>query len=238
MKFKVLLCVFALLFGLMLNAAMNADRYKTENEDLLRRLTEMYADIIERDELKEENERLREMLGIIEENEDFTLSPPCAVIAREAMSVSGNFTINRGSNSGIKTGDPVITKIGLVGRVVETAPTFSRVMTVLSTEIHIGVKTASGEAFGIIDNDILFSSDRKCLMGYIEIGSNINPGDVVVTAGGTGIFPPGLVIGTVSEVFPHDNGMLLYAVIEPAEDVFRLTDVFVITSFEGQGVLS
>ncbi|MCL2108472.1 MAG: rod shape-determining protein MreC [Oscillospiraceae bacterium] len=275
MKFKVLLCVFALLFGLMLNAALavdtanfpeaalrtvtqpfaraatsisdwvedrldrlvNADRYKNENEQLRRRLAEMYDDIMERDELKQENERLREILGIIEQNEDFTLSPPCAVIAREALGTSANFIINKGSNSGIKAGDPVITEIGLVGRIIEVAPTYSKVTTILSAEIHVAVRTASNGTAGIINNDILYSDNGLCLMDYIEIGSEIGVGDAIVTLGGTGIFPPGLFVGTVTDVFPADSGLLLNAVVEPSEDLFKITDVFVITSFEGQGVL-
>jgi len=272
-RFKVLLCVFALLFGLMLHAAMNsgtanvpeailrtvtrpfsyaatsisnwvsgtldklinADRYKEENDELRRRLSEMHELIINKEALIEENHRLYEMLGITDEREDLSLSLPAAVIARDAVSVSGNFTINRGSNHGIKANDPVITAIGLVGIISEAAPTYSRVRTVLSTEINIGVRTPAGIA-GIIENDFLYSADRLCLMQYIEKNSGIAAGDIIVTSGGS-VYPAGLIVGTVTEVFPADNGLSFHALIEPSEDVMRVTDVFVITSFEGQGVL-
>jgi rod shape-determining protein MreC len=273
-RFKILLCVFALLFGLMLHAALNADiagipqtiiktvtrpfvsaatsisswvdrrldmlinadRYKRENETLRRQLSEMYAQIMDKDAIEEENERLKEILGIIEEREDFTLSPPSSVIAKEAVSVSGDFTINRGSRSGIKADDPVITDIGLVGVITETAPTYSKVKTILSTEIRIGVRTITGGAVGVIENDVLYSSNRQCLMRHIVMGSRIEVGDVVVTLGGS-MYPAGLIVGTVVDVFPHENGLSLHAVIEPAEDIFRINDVFVITSFDGQGVM-
>jgi rod shape-determining protein MreC len=273
MRFKVLLCVFALLFGLMLHAAMNAgaanvpeailktltrpfsvaatsisnwvsgtldklinaDRYKEENDELRRQLSELYALIMDKESLIEENHRLHEMLGIIHEREDISLSLPARVIAREAVSVSGNFTINRGSNHGIKLNDPVITDIGLVGIISEVAPTYSRVRTILSTEINIGVKTPSG-IVGIIENDFLYSTDRLCLMRYIKTDSGIREDDVIVTSGGS-VYPAGLIVGTVTEVFPADNGLSFHALIEPSEDILRVTDVFVITSFEGQGVL-
>jgi rod shape-determining protein MreC len=151
------------------------------------------------------------------------------------MSVSGDFTINRGSNSSIKAGDPVITRVGLVGIVSEIAPTYARITSILSTEVHIKVKTAQGGVLGIIENDILYSSNRQALMRYIENDSEIAVGDVVVTAGGS-VYPPGLVIGTVVDVFPADNGLALHAVIEPAEDVFRVNSVTAIVAFEGQGI--
>jgi rod shape-determining protein MreC len=272
-RFKVLVCVFALLFGLMLHAAMNAgvasfpeavlrtitrpfssaatsisnwvsntldklinaDRYREENETLRRQLSEMHTQIMDKDAIIEENQRLYEMLGIAAEREDLSLSLPAAVIARDAVSVSGNFTINRGSNHGIKPDDPVITSIGLVGIISEVAPTYSRVRTILSTEVNIGVKTSAG-VVGVIENDFLYSADRLCLMQYIKTDSGITAGDIVVTSGGS-VYPAGLIVGIVTEAFPADNGLSFHALIEPSEDVLRVTDVFVITAFEGQGVM-
>jgi rod shape-determining protein MreC len=221
--------------GGTLDKIINANQYKAENDELRRRLSEMYAQLMDKEAIIDENAHLHEMLGIIAEREDLTLSLPAAVIAREAMSVSGNFTINRGSNHGIKTNDPVITSVGLIGIISETAPTYSRVRTVLSTEINIGVKTTPGGIVGIIENDFLYSADRKCLMRYIQTDSGMKIGDIVVTSGGS-MYPPGLIVGTVTEIFPDISGLSLHAVIEPTEDVLRVADVFVITSFEGQGV--
>jgi rod shape-determining protein MreC len=218
-----------------LDKLINADRYKEENDELRRQLSELYALIIDKESLIEENHRLHEMLGITAQREDISLSLPARVIAREAVSVSGNFTINRGSNHGIKLNDPVITDIGLVGIISEVAPTYSRVRTILSTEINIGVKTPAG-VVGIIENDFLYSTDRLCLMRYITPNSGISQDDIIVTSGGS-VYPADLIVGTVTLVFPADNGLSFHALIEPAEDVLRVGDVFVITAFEGQGVL-
>ncbi|MCL2693864.1 MAG: rod shape-determining protein MreC [Oscillospiraceae bacterium] len=218
-----------------LDRLVNADRYKRENDELRRQISEYISEIMDKDALIQENERLKEILGIIEEHPDFSLSPPSSVIARDSMNVSGNFTISRGSNSAIKKDDPVISEVGLIGIITETAPTYSRVTTILSNEINVGVRTESGKAMGVIENDLVYSSKRLCLMRYIDKDSGIAVGDIIVTSGGS-MFPAGLFVGTVSEVFPDENGLSLNAVIEPAEDVFRNSDVFVITSFEGQGV--
>ena len=218
-----------------LDKLVNADKYKKENEELRARLSEMYTDIMDKDKLTEENKQLKEILGIVAEHDDFKFSPPCSIIAKDAASIAGNFTINKGSNSGIKKGDPVITDVGLVGVISETAPTYSRVRTILSTEVQIGVITVSGAVMGIIENDILYSANKQSLMTNIEKDSGIKAGDMVVTLGGN-MYPAGLIIGTVAEVFPDDSGLLLNAVIEPAVDIYKVSEMFVIISFEGQGV--
>lgn len=267
-KFKILLCVFALLFGLMIYAAINsgaatipevvlktitspfekaatnisswventldklvnADKYKLENETLRRQLTEMYTQIMDKEKVDKENEQFREMLKIAEERTDFVWSPPCNIIARDASAVDGGFTIDRGTNDGIRLHDPVFNEIGLVGIITSTAPNYSKVETILSTGVFIGVKTAEKQVVGIIENDLKYSVNRKCLMSYIEKDSAIKVGDVIISAGGSS-YPSGLIVGKIEEIFPDDNGLSLHAVIEPVVDVFKITSVFVIQGF-------
>lgn len=272
-KFKILLCVFALLFGLMVYAAINsgaatlperiaaaitqpfshaataisswvegtidklvnADRYKLENETLRRQLTEMYDEIVDKDEIVKENELLKQMLELAEENEDFVWAPPCNIIARNANDIFGGFTIDRGSNDGIKLNDPVFTELGLVGVISEIAPTYAKVSTILSTEVRIGARTVKSHTIGLIENDILYAADRLCRMVHIDKESDAAVGDVIMTSGGN-MFPPNLLIGEIIEIYPDDNGLSLHAVVKPGVDIFTITNVFVITHFKGQGV--
>ena len=62
-------------------------------------------------------------------------------------------------------------------------------------------------------------------------------GDLVITSGSDseGLFPEGLVIGTITEVRAESSGLSLYAVVEPAVSISELRDVYVITEFLGQG---
>lgn len=214
---------------------VNADFYKREYELYKQKVSELILANMDKERIEEENRSLREMLKIPQDHKDFTLSAPCSVIARTPNDVFGGFIINKGTNDGIELYDPVFTSIGLVGMVVETAPTYSRVRTLLSTELNISVTTGYHNVVGIIENDILYAKEGQALMSYISKDSTINVGDVVVTAGSE-FFPPGLIIGTVSEVFPDSNGLSLHAKITPAENVFQVTSVFVITDFEGQGI--
>lgn len=273
-KFKVLVCILALLFGFILYAAVssgsistpeaildtitrpfvqlsttisdwtqstidkfvNADKYQQENKILRQQLSEMYEQIRSKELTDAENEQLREMLKIAEENEDFEWSPPCRIIARNANDVFGGFTINRGSNDGIELYDPVFTSIGLVGMITQVGVTSSNVTTIFSTDIEIGAVTAESKEIGVVENDIEYSIDGYCLLRYLPADSDIKTGEVVFTSG-SAIFPSGLLIGTVEKVFKDNNEMSMHALIKPAENVKSITDVFVITDFEGQGAL-
>lgn len=273
LKFKILVCIFALLLGLMIYAGVaagastvpeailttvtspfvklstmitdwaentvdkfvNADKYQQENEILRQQLSDMYKQIMDKDATDTENAQLREMLKIAQENKDFEWSAPCSVIARNANDLFGGFTIDRGSNDGIALYDPVFTNIGMVGMITEIAPTYAKVTTILSTEIEIGVTTSVDHTIGIIENDIKYSADEKCLMSYVSVDSPLKKGDVVVTSGGV-VFPSGLIVGVVEEVYNDDNGLSVHAVITPAEDIFAITSVYVVTGFEGQGI--
>ena len=272
-KFKIIVCVFAVVLGVVIYAAVsggfaafpqallntigkpfvavsiavsqwvedsidkfvNADNYKNENEELKNKLNEMYQQIIDLERVEEENRQLKEMLKIKEENEDFEFSPPCSIIARNSNDAYSGFTIDRGSDDGISLYDPVMNANGLVGMVTEIAPTYSKVTTVLSDEINVGVITFETKSVGIIDNDVQHANDGHCLMSYIDKDSEIKNGEIVKSAAGV-VFPGNLLIGTVKEVYSDQNGLSLHAVIEPAVDVRTITDCVVITSFKGQGV--
>lgn len=273
-KFKIIICIFAVVFGVVIYAAVaggastipetvlstiakpfviasnavsdwieqsldkfvNADKYKNENDELIKKLNEQYKQIIDYDKVKTENEQLKKILKIKEENEDFEFSAPCNIIARNSNDVYGGFTIDRGSDDGISLYDPVMTSDGLVGMVSEIAPNFAKVTTILSDEINVGVVSFESKVVGIIDNDIKHANDGQCLMSYVAKNSGLKENEIIKSSAGV-VFPGNLLIGTVKSVYDDENGLSVHAVIEPAVDVLKITDCVVITKFKGQGVV-
>ncbi len=273
-KFKILICVAALLLGLMtyiavsggfetvpeqainsvtypfvtaanaisdgvggfIDKLVNADTYKAQNEELNAQLSEMYKDIKDYEELKEENRLLREMLGLKEDNDSFVFSDPCDVVARNANDMYGGFTINRGSNDNISLYDPVVTPVGLVGRVTEIAPSYAKVSTLLSPQVSVGVYTMDNKTTGVLENDVTNAENGVCLMSNILKDAEISNGDIVMTAGHSGLFPEGVIVGTVIEVYDDPNGLSKHALIKPAVDCFDVTTVFAVVDFDGKGL--
>ena len=273
-KFKILICIAALLLGLMSYVAVaagtqtlpeqiistvtypfvtaansisdgvnafidrwvNADTYKAQNDELRELVTQMYERSADYEELQKENEQLREMLSLSQKHKDLVFSEPCSIIARNANDLYGGFTINQGSSSGISLNDPVITSVGLIGRVTEIAVNYARVSTVLSPQVNVGVYTMNKKTTGVIENSLVNAADGLCLMSNILKDADIAPGDVVVTSGQSGLFPEGLIIGTVKSVYDDPNGLSKHALIEPAENCFAVTSVYAVVDFDGKGL--
>lgn len=273
-KFKILICIAALLLGLMAYVAVsagvetipekivssvtypfvsaanwisdgvsgfidrwvNADTYKAQNEALNAQLTEMYKRTMDYEALQKENERLREMLELKKDNEDFVFSEPCDIVARNANDIYGGFTINRGSDDGLSLNDPVLTSIGLVGRVTGVAPNYAKVTTLLSPQVNVGVFTMRTKTTGVLENDLVSAEKGLCLMSDILKDADIKAGDKIFTSGKSGMFPEGIYVGTVTEVYDDPNGLSKHALVEPAEDYFAVTSVFALTDFDGKGL--
>lgn len=273
-KFKILICIAALLLGLMtyiavsggfqtipekllngitspfvsasnsitdwangvIDTLVNADSYKEENEILNEQLTEMYRKTKDYEDLKEENALLREMLGLKEENESFVFSEPCDVVARNANDMYGGFTINRGSSDGLTLNDPIVTSVGLVGRVTEIAPNYAKVSTLLSPQVNVGVYTMRSKATGVLENDLKNAENGMCLMSNILKDADIRVGDMIATSGNSGLFPENVMVGRVTEVYDDPNGLSKHALIEPLVDCFDVTTVFAVVEFDGKGL--
>ncbi len=273
-KFRILICIAALLLGLMTYVAVtigtqtapeqiistitypfvsaanaisngvsgfidklvNADKYKSENEKLSAELAEMYKHTMDFDSLKQENDQLREMLELKERSEDFIFSEPCSVIGRNSNDIYCGFTINKGKVSGISEGDPVITSVGLVGRVTSIADNYAKVTTILSPQVNVGVYTMRSKTTGVLENDINSAQQGLCLMSNILKDADIREGDIIFTSGKSGLFPDDVQVGIVKEIYDDPNGFSKHAIIELTQDVRTVTSVFVITNFSGKGI--
>lgn len=75
----------------------------------------------------------------------------------------------------------------------------------------------------------------QCRMSLIPRESGVAKGDIIQTAGTSGLYPQGIVIGRIEEVAFEPQGTMMYAVIEPTNQIKSIKDVVVITSFQGQG---
>ena len=211
-----------------------ADEVAQENEALRSEINELRAQLVNYEEYKHENEELRKYLDIEykEEHPDFEMTP-AAVVARDPDSRFYSFTIDKGSLDGVAPYDPVVCADGLVGRVKEVGLTYSKVITILDVEIDVGAYDARTRDIGIVNGSVALAADGRCNMNYLPRESGAAQGDLVVTSGGN-LYPKGLVIGKIARLDNAPGNISLYAEIEPTADIRNLTDVMVITSFNGQ----
>lgn len=208
------------------------DALEKENEQLRKQIRQLEKEKIGWQEDLQENQFYKQFYDIKEDNPDYQMIS-AKVISRDTSDVFGTFTVNVGSLDGVTKYDTVITPDGLVGYVSAVAPTYATVITILSPDLKVGVNDARTGDTGIVTGDTEQALEGHTLMSNISRTGSVAEGDFVVTSG-SGLFPKGLVIGNVSGLEQNENDELMHAVVVPAADIFRCTNVMVITSFEGQ----
>ncbi len=205
------------------------DLLNKENADLRNQLVDYY-------ELKQENDWYTEILGLHEQHTDYTFASG-RVIGRNPSDPYGNFTISAGQNAGVSVNDPVLTTNGdLVGVVYEVGLTYSKVRTILDPQSKVSAQVSrTGDTGYTLGSTVEMARQRMVRMSTLERSSAVAKGDYIITSGVGGIYPHGLLIGTVRDISSASDGMTLNATIELFADVTTLKQVMVICSFDGQG---
>lgn len=206
---------------------------RAENEELKRRIAEMQADVRDAETALEENERYREMLGLREKHRSFELES-ARVLNRSQSNWTSSLTLNCGTDYGIAVGDCVITeRYELVGVVSEAGYNWCTVLTVIDTDSSLGARVFRTGDVGLAQGDFALMGQGLLELSYLpNEGSQLLPGDLVLSSGLGGYYPADLTIGSVREVRTDDSGAASYAVVQPAADLETLTQVFVVKDFE------
>ena len=111
----------------------------------------------------------------------------------------------------------------------------ARVATILDVSVAVGAYNSATREIGIVSGAVELAPLGRSELQFLPRESEIAPGDLILTSGGS-LFPRDLIIGQVVEVGPSRHGTSLLAVVELAAEVQNVRNVFVITSFDGQGV--
>lgn len=217
-----------------LDQFLRASEISQENEQLREENRKLIEQMVDYENYKHENESLKEQLGIQEENPQWE-TMTASVIGRDPSDQFYSFTIDKGTLDGVSYQDPVITADGLVGIVSEVGPVFAKVTTILDVRLNVACQDVRTQDVATISGDIEMAQQGKCKMSLIPRESGIAKGDIVQTAGISGLYPQGIVVGRVSDVGFEPQGTMMYAVVEPANDIKSIKDVVIITSFKGQG---
>jgi len=184
-----------------------------QNAALSREVAAARANAVTMRALEGENRRLKALLGIVD-----PASRPVAaarLIGSTAASTRRFAVLSAGSAQGIRAGQPVRSDAGLIGRVIETGPNTARVLLVTDPENVVPVRRARDGLPAFIEG----KSDGRIAIRLINMGVNpLKGGDVFVTSGSGGLYPPGIPVAVVTQVL-HDGGVGHLA-SDPAEADF------------------
>ncbi len=146
------------------------------------------------------------------------------VLYRSEGLVRGDMIIDRGYENGVFPGAVCITSRGLVGIVTASEGSTSTVVPITSPAIRVSCITSISGSLGILRS----SSGGDLIMEYVDASSAPLTGETVLTSRFGGVYPEGIVVGTVREVSTGDPGLDLSLSVEPAVDFDRVGEVLVL----------
>ncbi len=203
-----------------------------------------YKDIQEENQqLKEENEKLKQQItsltlsaNELQELEELSkvlnyngISGTDDIVSADVISMDGTnwmniFTINAGSENGIKEGDVVICGDGLVGRISSVGRNWAKVISIIDESSKISFKVSGNlKLIGIVES----SSDGELSGFMLDDQAKVSEGDKIITSG-LGTYPAGITIGKITKVKYDSNAQLQRVDIKSSVDFMSLQKVSVI----------
>lgn len=208
--------------------------YMDRVEELEEQVADYQSKLVDYEKLQKQVEAYEKFLGVKEKNPDFQFVAG-TVIGRDAADVFGSFVLNCGSADGVAVGDPVISGEYLIGIVNETSPTSCTVLSVCDPKFSAAAyEIRTGEA-GYTQTTTKLGVQGILKLSGLERDTAVAEGGIVCTSGVGGVFPRGLIIGTVTTVQKEEGDISYYAEVKPEIEISEVQDAFVITDFEGKG---
>jgi rod shape-determining protein MreC len=157
-----------------------------------------------------------------------------AKVVNSSINKRRNFlTLNVGSAQGIKQDMAVMSSDGIVGIVTNVSTNFSSVMSVLHKDVRVNCQLKKDGSYGPLVWD--GSDYRYCLLTDIPTHAKMKSGDTVITSELSGIFPEGIVVGTIDSYERRQNEDFFTAKVKLSSDMKKVNHVYVIKNkFKGE----
>lgn len=216
----------------------NLPAIKEENESLKERIIELekenleYEDLIARsDTLRKEKELLKDSQLNLLGSEIIGLESQ--IVGKEPGNWFDRFTLDKGSNDGVKKGDTVVQAIeieegviveGIVGKVIDVGSNWSKIATIVDELSRLSFKIVRTQDGGVISGGL----DSKISGFLFDHKADIIKGDKIITSGIGGVYKKDIYVGEVDEVISGDNDLMKEISVIPAIDFKKLYKVYII----------
>jgi len=200
---------------------------RQRNAELEGELAELQAQVIQLQQEVGDTQILAALLDFERARPENTYRP-AAVIGRDPSPFLHYVIINRGSNDGILRGMPVVPNQGLIGRVDAVIADAARVQLITDPASSVNVRLQNAET----EASLIGSVSGDVTLDLIPQDVNIEQGDLVLTSGLGGGYPPDLIVGQIVNVRSRDFDLFQQATVQPVVDFNRLEVVLVIVNFQ------
>ncbi len=207
------------------------DRYvflmglKQQNDELLDENSDLKREIMLLSSRSRSAERLEELLHF---------SPPekwefsGARVIAQRMGPAGmldTVAVDKGSAFGVDADMPVVSLDGIVGRILNTGFVTSSVLLLTDSNSRIAVIGESNRSPGMLSGK---GYGEMLELRYVNLNAVIEPGELLLSSGLSGIYPKGLPVARVSKVQRSDISLFLTILAEPLVDVAGLEEVLLL----------
>ena len=208
---------------------LNFSEVKAENKELINKNQELENKIATYSDLKEENDRLREVLNFAEERNNYNYIS-CDIIGYSGGNFLDGYIVNKGKNENVQKGMIVIASQGLVGQVTSVGNNWSIIQSLVNENIAVSVmvertRDVTGYLKGYKD-----SKNANLAKVYdLPMDSEVKEGDVIMTSGVGMLYPKEIRIGEVTRVEEDKVKVMKSAVVKPYVDFNKLEEVFIVS---------
>ncbi len=199
---------------------------RQQNAEYVAEIARLQAQVIELQNKVAQTDTLAALVDFSRSNPTNTYKA-AAVIGRDSSPFLRYVIINRGSNDGIRQGMPVVTNQGLVGRVDAVISGASRVQLITDPSSLVSVFLQNSEADAIMKGSV----SGELTLEMLSQDAKVQAGDVVLTSGLGGEYPPDLLIGQAGNIRKRESDLFQEATVQPVVDFSRLEIVLVIVNF-------
>ncbi|MFA5093411.1 MAG: rod shape-determining protein MreC [Candidatus Omnitrophota bacterium] len=173
-------------------------------------------------EIVQENNRLKSLLNFKQKSPLRLIA--ARVIGRSIDNWSANLILDKGLSSWIKTGMVVVGPQGLIGKIVESNDSTSKVLLINDPSQGVSSIVQRSRQEGLVSGTL----SGNLIMRYLPDDADVVIGDTVITSELSQVYPKGLLIGKIINVGKDFSGLCRYAIVKPAVDPAGIEEVLII----------
>jgi rod shape-determining protein MreC len=190
-----------------------------KNEELEAQNGELRQKVVGLEELKQENERLRNLLSLPN-------TPKYSAIYGERIAFGSNafertITVNKGTDDKVEVGMPVINPYGVVGQVAEVFTDYSNILLLTDKSSAIDVVIQRTRSRGILKG----FTQHQLSFEFLSVDEDLQVGDIVISSGLDGVYPEGIPVGIVSATGKQGRRLFVSATVDPYVNFSKVEEV-------------
>jgi rod shape-determining protein MreC len=198
---------------------------RAENRSLKAQIEQMRLEQVRMSQDADQARRLQALLAFKEQFISQTMA--AQIIGGTGSELSRSVYIDKGYKDGIKADMAVITADGIVGKVLRVYRSTSLVLLIDDQTSGVGAILDKTRLQGILRG----TPSGEVVLEKVMSDETVPAGELVLTSGGDGIFPKGLLVGRVTRVTPGSE-LFLNIRVHPAADLSKLEEVLVVTKID------